>query len=268
MKLLNGRVIKPLDSQVNIEPSLIPKLPFSLYITASKGAGKSTMLLNLLLSKDLLAKKFNQIHYISPTAKLDSKTEVLKSIQGIIIPNTKLINKLKETNKNARGIFSDDSENIFTNNINFIDKPNVEFLKELIKEQDYIIKKYTKNLADKILLVYDDTISFQKFWKSEKVQQMFFNSRHYNISIIITSQNYKSLPKALRLNMSQQILFFTSNEDELKSIYAENVSSTNFKEFKELYKTVCQSKPFHFLCVNYQNLPKYRLQSGFEEFIS
>jgi hypothetical protein len=134
-------------------------------------------------------------------------------------------------------------------------------------EQKKIIQLYGKSIADNILLVYDDTISAKKFWNSESVQQMFFNSRHYKISIIITSQNYKSLPKALRLNMSLMLLYFTANQDELKAIFSENSSSLGFKAFEKIYRDTCHSKPFHFIVVNYQNPPEYRLQSGFENFI-
>jgi hypothetical protein len=84
MKLLTGREIKPLDNQVNTEPSLVPKPPFSMYLSASKGQGKSTTLLNLLLNKDLLANKFNQIYIISPTNKLDEKMQILKKLRVFV----------------------------------------------------------------------------------------------------------------------------------------------------------------------------------------
>lgn len=117
------------------------------------------------------------------------------------------------------------------------------------------------------MLVYDDCISSKNFFNSEAVQQLLFNSRHYKISIIITSQNYKSLPKPLRLNNSILCSFYTANKDELKNIYDENSSELGFKTFLEIYNKVCSSKPFNFLTINYQNTIEYRLQSAFEEFV-
>jgi hypothetical protein len=62
MILLSDRTIQALDRQTNIEPSFIPKLPFSLVLSGGKGAWKSSILLNLLLSKDLIAGKFHRIY--------------------------------------------------------------------------------------------------------------------------------------------------------------------------------------------------------------
>ena len=271
MKLLKGTKIQALDNQVNIEPSLNPKPPFSLYISAGKGAGKSTTLLNLLLSTDLLAGKFNQIFIICPTNKLDEKWSQLKQTDGTTVINTKLLNQLKKDNKLKSKIFDTNNfDKEYTTSIpeeNFIDKVDPQLLKDLIKEQKYVIETYGKNIADKILLVYDDCISSKKFFNSEQVQQLLFNSRHYKISIIITSQNYKSLPKPLRLNNSILCLFYTANKDELKNIYDENSSELGFKTFLEIYNKVCSSKPFNFLTINYQNTIEYRLQSAFEEFV-
>ena len=266
---LKGTTIRPLDKQVNTEPSLVPKAPFSMYLSASKGQGKSTVLLNLLLSDELLSNKFNQIYIISPTNKLDEKMQVLKETKGIVKVNKPLLKKLKEKGRIqiVDNYVQEGSYETSIPDINFIDEVKPDLLKSLIDEQKKVIQLYGKSLADHILLIYDDTISFKRFWSSEAVQQLFFNSRHYKISIIITSQNYKSLPKALRLNMSQMLLYFTANQDELKNIYIENSSSLGFKKFEQIYRDTCQSKPFHFLVINYQNPVEYRLQSGFESFI-
>lgn len=267
---LKGTVIRPLDKQVNTEPSLVPKAPFSMYLSASKGQGKSTVLLNLLLSDELLSNKFNQIYIISPTNKLDEKMQVLKETKGIVKVNKPLLKKLKEKGKIKildDNLSHEGSYETSIPDINFIDEVKPDLLKTLIAEQKSIIQAYGKSYSDHILLVYDDTISFKKFWNSESVQQLFFNSRHYKISIIITSQNYKSLPKALRLNMSQMLLYFTANQDELKNIYIENSSSLGFKKFEQIYRDTCQSKAFHFLVINYQNPVENRLQSGFEKFV-
>lgn len=268
MKLLTGNKIRSLDSQINTEPSLVPKPSFLMYLCASRGSGKSTTLLNLLLNKDLLAGKFNQIYYISPTSALDNKIEVLKTTPGICKVNKALINKLKQKGK-IQILDSGVQEREISTSIpesNFIEEVNVNLLKELITEQKQIISTYGKDIADSILLIFDDCASETKFWKSQQVQLACFNSRHFKISIIITSQNYKSLPKALRLNMSQVVLFSTSNEVEIKAIYDENSSSLGFKEWLKIYREITD-KPFNCLVINYQNKKEYRLASAFEQFI-
>ena len=55
--------ITSLDQQVNkSEPSTIPKVPFSMYIVGSKGAGKSTIILNLLVKQEFYRGKFDLLH--------------------------------------------------------------------------------------------------------------------------------------------------------------------------------------------------------------
>ena len=164
--------------------------------------------------------------------------KVLKETKGIIKLNKPLINKLKELDDN---ISYENSYETSISDENFIDEVEPTLLKTLIEEQKSIIQAYGKSYADHILLIYDDTISFKKFWNSESTIQLFFNSRHYKISIIITSQNYKSMPKSLRLNMSQMLLYFTANQDELKNIYIENSSSLGFKKFEQIYRDTCQA---------------------------
>lgn len=268
MKLLNGNKIRSLDNQVNTKPSLVPRPSFLLYLCASRGSGKSTTLLNLLLNKDFLAGKFHQIYFISGTSALDSKIQVLKSTPGIQAINKPLLKKLKEKGK-LQILDSGVEEREYSSSIpedNFIEEVNIDLLKDLIKEQKQIISNYGKDIADNILLIYDDTASETKFWKSQAVQKAIFNSRHYKISMIITSQNYKSLPKPLRLNMSQVVLFSTSNEAELKCVYDENSSSLGFKDWLKIYREITDV-PFNCLTINYQNNKEHRLQDAFESFL-
>ena len=269
MKLLTGRTIKPLDNQVNQEPSLIMKPPFTSYLISQKGGGKSTLLLNLLLSKDLLAGTFHQIYIISPTSALDSKMNILNTTPGICKVNTKLINILKQKGKIQLMDSGISSEREYSTSIpeeNFIEEVSIDLLKTLIEEQKSIIEKYSKAVSDKILLIYDDCISNKKFFNSQAVQKLLFNSRHYNVNIIITSQSYKCLNKSLRLNMSQLILFSTSNEKEIQSIYEENSSSLGYKQWLQVYREITD-KPFNALVINYQNKKEYRLQDAFEQFV-
>jgi hypothetical protein len=274
MKLLTGNKIKSLgDNQVSLSPSLIMKPPFTTYICASKGSGKSVVVVNLLTNTDMLAGKFNQVYFISPTNKLDEKLNVLKTTNGILKVNTALIKAIKESQKGKRLKLFDDYQDkyngSYTTSIpeeNFIEDVNVDLLNNLIKEQKAVINNFGKAVADTILLIYDDCISAKKFFTSETVQKAIFNSRHVKISLIITSQNYTSLPKCLRLNMSQILLFFTANAKELENIYQENTSGISFIDFKNAFNTVCE-KQFNFMVINYQNSSKYRLQNAFENFI-
>lgn len=257
--------IKPLDNQRPSGVSLVPRLPFTSYIVAQKGSGKTVLWLNLLTRPEFLKGKFNRILVFSPTAKLDEKTNVLKETDGIISPNSKLIKLLGKLQKN--NILSYPAE-INSNNADtsladadFKEEVDLEELQEIVKEQKFIIQNYGKSFADKILLVFDDCIS-SKILNSRAFKQLVFNSRHVNISMIIISQSYYQLDKSIRLNNSHLILFENGNKKEIQSIYEENNSGLSFNQFYDIYRD-CVDIPFGFLVVNYQNPKKYRLQNQF-----
>ena len=73
------------------------------------------------------------------------------------------------------------------------------------------------------------------------------------------------LPKALRLNASQMIMFETGSKKEIDSFYEENNAGVSFKDFYKLYREIIDI-PYNFIVINYQNTKKYRIQSAFEEF--
>ena len=286
MKLKSqGNRIVALDNQVNTEPSLIPKMPFSMIVSASKGGGKSTLILNMLLNNSFYNGKFNQIFWISPTAKLDSKTQVLKNTNGITTPNRPLITKInKEIMKQLRGdntypkkSITGDIEDYGTQLINineiptnipedhFIENIDLRFLESLMESQKKVIAKFGKELADTILIIFDDCIS-DRFFKTPASFKYFLNSRHVKCSSIIATQMYHGIPKTLRLNCSAFVLFNTGNDKELKTIHEENNCSIIFKDWIRIYKAVSMPQ-FGFLVINYMNPLEYRLQNQFLDFI-
>jgi len=257
------------DNQVKKENSLIPRPSFCGYIASSRGSGKSVLLVNTLLNPNIFFGKFNQLYIINPTSGLDKKWQLLKNKPGILKANKPLIKLIKSNH--SKIIDNEDTTSNYNTTVtdeNFISTVSIKFLQDIIEEQKYIINTYGKDVADEVLLIFDDTIAQRVFWASEQVQNMIFLSRHYKVSLIITSQSYKSLPKGLRLNMTFVCLFYTANVDELKSIYSENSNNTNFKEFLEIFKKVCFSKAFNFLTINYQSDQQHRLQSAFDKFVT
>lgn len=268
---INSKEIQPLDNQVNKSISTEIKVPFSAMICGSKGAGKTNLILNLLLKPVYLRNKFNKCIFISPTAIMDSKINVLRN-EEFLTPNKKLYNLLKKLKKKQK-IISDDDDIIPYSDIprsltddDFLEDFDIQFLSNLLKEQKYIITNYGKEYADNILIIIDD-LAGQKFFKSTFMKKFLFNSRHHKLSIIINTQAYFLVDKSIRLNNSLLLLFETGNEEELKLIYQENSCNKKFKEWLEIYKYVIE-KPFNFMTINYQTpSTKYRFMTNLEYFI-
>ena len=262
--------IKPVDAQRSVEYTTIPKLPFSMYINAAKGGGKSTLILNLLLNPSFVNKKFNRIIWISPTAAFDEKVHKALDAKDITTPNTaliKLIKKLKQKEildidlTNKEPLESLESED----RVEFYDKFETDIISEVVKINSKIAKNYGKQFADKTLIIIDDSIE-SKVFASTLFKNLMFKSRHYNVSIIITSQSYFLLPKSIRLNMTYTILFETGSKKEIDQIYEEHNAGLKPRQFYQLVSDVF-SVPYNFLVINYNNPKKLRFHDQFKKFI-
>ena len=202
-------MIVPLDNQTTRVPTVLPKIPFSSYIVASKKSGKTTLLLNLLRQEEYLKAKFNRIFWVSPTSSFDQKVMDLKDVDGLCSKNLEL-EKLEKRLKKTKKIMEEVKIKKNNDTLVFMEELELDFLLHMMDEQKKIITTYGKKYADDILLILDDSIE-AKILKHKKFKDFLFKSRHYKISVIFISQSYFSLPKALRLNNRQVILFETGN---------------------------------------------------------
>ncbi|KAJ3307805.1 hypothetical protein HDV04_002536, partial [Boothiomyces sp. JEL0838] len=135
MKFKDTSIIA-LDKQVNIEPSLVPKKPFTLSLVASKGGGKSSLMLNMLLNPHILNKKFNKLIVVSPTRKLDSKWKLIEE-HDITVINKPLIREMNK--KKKKTIFGDYYNDYDSHNrIEYYDEPDLEYLEQVIKDQEHM----------------------------------------------------------------------------------------------------------------------------------
>lgn len=271
--------IVPLDKQRSSEISFIPKSDFMCLMTGSISKGKTTLLINLLTNQDALAMRFNRIIIFSPTAALDSKWT--KLYNHIIIKSNKPLLKeiLKRKRKSKNRILDNVNDNIDNEILNiyenraidesdFISEWPISYLEDIINEQDSTIKKYGKELANKILIILDDYASESKLWNNHKFTKMVFTSRHYKISSIITTQAYYNIPKKIRLNCAFKILFNISNKKELQMIYNENNCNFSWEEWNELYEDIMSEYDFNFVSINLYNPNGYQFSKCFLEFIN
>lgn len=264
--------IKPLDNQVQKSSiSIIPKIPFTSMVVGGKASGKSTLILNMLLSDKLFRNKFEEIYIFSPTATLDEKMNVLRR-ENILKKNLPLLRAIKRLTKQNNNIITPNYEIIGSDEIqttlddhNFVDELDLDFIEDIIDKQKATIAQFGKKIANNVLLVIDDLASETKTFMSSRFKKLVFLSRHYKLSMIITTQSYFQVPKAIRLNNSNLILYDTANDKELKNIYDEN-STLTFNDFMRIYRQAVD-EPFGFLTVNYQVPLKYRYANQFKFFI-
>ena len=264
-----GNKIQPLDAQTTQENTLVPRHPFTLQITAGKAGGKTTCILNLLINPNVYHKHFHRVIWISPTINLDEKIQRLFDYD-VVGKNEPLLNliiqeKLKNKNLSKSQIaalfhmFNEPTEPEF-----YEDPGNI--LGEVIEDQKKIIRKYGKKYADRVCIILDDLAGDRHFYNSPAMVKKIFNSRHVYISVIMTSQSYKSIPYKIRENNTSLFLFDTSDMARLKEIYAENTEKLTFNEFYALFMNI-MNEDHAFLNFTCQNTMGHNLIRNIEEFI-
>jgi hypothetical protein len=119
----------------------------------------------------------------------------------------------------------------------------------LLLEHQKKLKEAGKKLLP-VLIILDDFITDPSFNKRRgTLTKLFTQGRHYNVSIVITSQSFKLLPSAIRKLAHYFILFSTANSKEKKSICEELNTFLPEREFTELFEKAT-SKRFDFLFID------------------
>jgi hypothetical protein len=228
--------------------------------------------INALLK--LYFNQFNKIYWVSPTSKLDVKTQILKESE-ILTPNKSLIRLMNKLSKQKNKEILSDPNEIQIIDINeverkmtdndFIEELTPELMSDIVENQRFITENYGKQYADRILMIMDDSID-SKIITSKYFKDLILKGRHYNISNIIISQSYRLLPKYIRTNANFISLFETGNRKEMEILYDENHNSLDRKTWEEIYK-MCVDQPYGFLSINYNNPKGYRFIQNLDKII-
>lgn len=222
--------IDDLDEDLKKITDPLSKKSGAYYIVGRPQSGKTSLWLSMLLTKNQgYYRKFDKIYLIS------------NSLATLPLPLLNL-----------------PQEQIF-------DGYNEEELFEILKNE----KESKEN--NNILIVIDDCI---KDLKSKKFNKLILNRRHIiqnvdnpkvksGVMIFITGQTYNLLELQVRKNMSDVILFPTSNSKELISIKSELMSDLNPKQQDEILK-LAWSRPYSFLYIKMNNQMSTKYYSNFD----
>lgn len=134
---------------------------------------------------------------------------------------------------------------------------NPEKLDDILKT---VVESQNKDNHKKehTLIIIDDCLPLKR---GSYLTYLATRYRHFRISLIITSQDYRSVPNIIRANASGYLIFKTSNKKEYKKL--EDEFGSLFENFEELYE-MCTNKLFSFMFINLRNLNVY---SDFEKLV-
>ncbi len=209
----------PKDLRLN---PILAKHCFIQLLVAPPKSGKSNLVGNILCNSHFYGLDYwDEIIYFSPTCDIDKTAK-------------SFLDKMDNVTKISD---HDDLKNM--NNM----------ITTIIDEQ----KETEEDKRERKLLVFDDCIGY--FDKSSVLGHLATRYRHYNISVIICSQQYKKIPLILR-NCATSIIYFNlGNKKEFEKIFDEFGRS-----FGENFLNVTMpalKEPYSFIFINVEDQKVY-----------
>ena len=272
--------------------TIIPQHPFRMLLVAPQGGGKTNFICNLILRQ--YKGYFNRVIVCSPTIDNDEKWDVVKNTKNVIVQNKHLEEILtkgaqKNHDRKWKIVFnnpadeqSDKNADKFTGKIYEEDMvKDMEEILPVFKEQQAIInylrdegicggddeqsKEKPRFLIDRILIILDDQAGLFKHTVSKNpIVNIFLRHRHFSTSIVVATQAYKAIPKAIRINFSCLVLFEIPNQLELEDIYREYPDKLDYESWTDLYWNIVEDEPYSFFYFNNHFQPGHRIHKRFE----
>ncbi len=203
---------------------VLPVHPFRCVISGNSGSGKTVLLNNLVLKPEYYAGFFKYILVISPNVYADKSYKHLLKFKD---EQDKILARRMFTSKN---------------------KPVKVMLyteyepESIARVMDYRQQSVEKGNISPMLVILDDVLEQRALINSPFLQALFTRGRHMHISTFILTQSYMKIPRTLRLNTTNTIVFAPNNLSEVQRIYDELVRNLTLNQFVELCKHVYKQR--------------------------
>lgn len=251
----------------------LPNNHFIGLIYASKGMGKTNLLLNMVKQYDH-TKFFQRVFLFSPSYESDPKYQVLNDgsyelqvyndfnndIFQDVIDDIKegleewkqyqIRKKLYEKFQKAKDLGKFTEEELFELYDMDYEPPTCRFQKEPFS-----------------LIIYDDLASNAQLMKQGKsiANQFALRTRHFRTSIIYVVQQYKNaVPKMIRNNTDLWVLAKSKSDKDMMAVAEELSSYLSPKEVISLWEK-STSEPYSYFVVNLMASPDKRFTTNFDE---
>ena len=114
------------------------------------------------------------------------------------------------------------------------------------------IEECNPNKKQKILIVFYNMIAdmFSNKKHNAIVTKLFIRGRKLNISLVVITQSYFSIPKNVWLNSTHYFILKIPNERELQQIAFIHSLDIDFIDFMNLYKK-STAAPYSFLVIDF-----------------
>ena len=123
-------------------------------------------------------------------------------------------------------------------------------IQELIASQ----KKYDREDMPTMCILLDDILS-RDFKKTNDISFLCSKFRHYEMSIFLTTQSFRSVSTIIRNNATNILIFRQNNQKELEKIKEEYSELCGSEERFMEYYNLAHDKPYSFLYIDGQSNP-------------
>lgn len=188
--------------------------PFTALFCASSGSGKTHFLKHLL--KHCLKEKFDNIFIMCPSLEFSQDYDEFRD--------------KKEYKNRIFGAYDED------------------IISEIMAEQRYVIKKYSKARCPQTLLILDDCL-MEVQTNHNLAKDIFFRGRHINLSCIVLVQKLLGVSTIMRVNTKYVCMWRCGNSSELEHLLSEY---TGKKERRVIEEALVEhfKKPWSFLLMD------------------
>lgn len=238
-----------LKKPVNIN-EFAPSHPYRLLIIGPSGSGKTNTLLNLLTEYVY----YDHIYLYAKTADTEDKYIFLKEY-------------LKDVEEAARDKMSDMILDDETMRDTESPISNITIIQAWDTNLDNLVSVDDLDENKQNLIVFDDMTLEGKLAHS-KISEHFIRGRKKNCSYIYIGHSFFLLPKVIRINITDIILFPPDNKKEIQELSKTYASRIEFKEFQRLLNEVRDPKnndghDFIYIDTRSRNLSLW-LRKGFD----
>lgn len=209
-------------------PEPLPPHPFLMGIVAPPRSGKSNLLMTLIGASHMYGREyFQEIYVFSPSQCFDATTRyVLPKLDNVI-------------------------------QIDDIDQ--LENADILVKSIMMSQSKEEPEERPKVLCIFDDMAGTLE--KNKQLQKLCTKYRHYGISIIISLQQFKSIPVMIRNSLTCFIMFNIPSSKEFEKISDEILD--RFPNGQELAQYATKRR-YEFM---FANIEKATMHRNFDELL-
>ena len=194
----------------------IPDHPYRIIIIGGSGSGKTNALINLINEQN----DIDKIYLYARDLSQPKYEYLIKKREDVGIKHL--------NNPNAFIEFSNTMDDVYEN-----------------------IHDYNSNRRRKIQIVFDDMIvdimTNKKF--QAIIKELFIRCRKLNISFVVITQSYFSVPKDVRLNSTHYLIMKINNKRELQNIAINHSADIDYQDFIKIYRE-CTKEPYNVLTID------------------